>query len=173
MVPDFLCRVLVLLLGYIYPGYACFKAIEKGKPDACREWCIYWLVLAAATAAERVTDYAVFWLPLYYEAKVGFVVYLWHPQTQGAIFMYQHFILPYLQKHEPEVDRFLDESKTRATDFVASYWTRAMGYAQQCLFAALANIPQAQGQAGHAGAAVPQNQPRNAQEAAATAFKSN
>jgi receptor expression-enhancing protein 1/2/3/4 len=31
-----------LLLGYVYPAYACFKALERRKPDGIRAWCEYW-----------------------------------------------------------------------------------------------------------------------------------
>lgn len=36
------CKALVILLGYIYPTYKCFKALERKKPEAIRAWCEYW-----------------------------------------------------------------------------------------------------------------------------------
>ncbi len=49
---DACCSVCVarLLLGYVYPAYACFKALERRKPDGVRAWCEYWCVRAAASA---------------------------------------------------------------------------------------------------------------------------
>lgn len=29
-------------------------------------------------------------MPLYYEAKLLFVVWLWHPRTKGAVYLYSH-----------------------------------------------------------------------------------
>lgn len=29
-------------------------------------------------------------VPLYYEGKVLFVLWLWHPKTRGAAYLYQH-----------------------------------------------------------------------------------
>lgn len=37
-------------MGYVYPAYACFKALERRKPDGVRAWCEYWCVRAAASA---------------------------------------------------------------------------------------------------------------------------
>jgi receptor expression-enhancing protein 1/2/3/4 len=37
-----LCRLLLLALGYAYPAYACFKALERRKPEGLRLWCQYW-----------------------------------------------------------------------------------------------------------------------------------
>lgn len=39
------CRGLVILLGYVYPAYKCFKALERKKPEGVRAWCEYWCVL--------------------------------------------------------------------------------------------------------------------------------
>eukprot|EP00238_Polyblepharides_amylifera_P005628 CAMPEP_0196585402 /NCGR_PEP_ID=MMETSP1081-20130531/50511_1 /TAXON_ID=36882 /ORGANISM="Pyramimonas amylifera, Strain CCMP720" /LENGTH=115 /DNA_ID=CAMNT_0041906929 /DNA_START=251 /DNA_END=598 /DNA_ORIENTATION=+ len=94
---------------------------------------------------ESVADTFIFWIPMYSEAKVAFVVYLWHPRTEGASYMYNSFLLPFLKQHEHEVDRCINETKTRCADLVASYWTRAMQYAQQGFMHALQNMPQPQG----------------------------
>jgi hypothetical protein len=48
------------------------------------------------------------------------------------------------QANENEVDKYIDESKTKAQDLVSSYWTRAMVYAQHCFMHALQNLPQQQ-----------------------------
>jgi hypothetical protein len=76
-----------LLLGYIYPAYACFKALERRKPDGVRVWCEYWcaphagataaaahqrrsprlpfrLILAVFAVLESVGDQTVFWYAL-------------------------------------------------------------------------------------------------------------
>jgi hypothetical protein len=36
------------------------------------------------TAFERFADCAVSWLPMYGEAKLALVVYLWHPNTMAS-----------------------------------------------------------------------------------------
>jgi receptor expression-enhancing protein 1/2/3/4 len=64
-----------------------------------RASCEVWggrLVLAVMTMAERAADQLIFWMPMYSEAKVALVVYLWHPRTQGALFLYDSFLQPFL-----------------------------------------------------------------------------
>jgi hypothetical protein len=39
-----------LLLGYVYPAYACFKALERRKPDGIRAWCEYWCAQRALSS---------------------------------------------------------------------------------------------------------------------------
>jgi receptor expression-enhancing protein 1/2/3/4 len=62
----------------------------------------------------------LFRLPFYYEAKVAFVVYLWHPRTQGALYLYTNVISPVLRKHEGLIDRKLAEGSSRFGDLFSS-----------------------------------------------------
>lgn len=146
------------------------QALEKHKrkPEALRGWCIYWLVMGLFTVGVQISDRFVFWVPMYCEAKVGFVVYLWHPRTQGAIYIYETFIAPFLAKHEPDIDRHLDETRTSVGDVAVRHSQSAANFVRDKFAAVLASLPQA----------VPQQQgaqssgyvPRNATEAAAMAY---
>lgn len=46
------CRTLVIALGYVYPAYKCFKALEKKKPEGIRFWCEYWCVMPTSARQE-------------------------------------------------------------------------------------------------------------------------
>ena len=46
MLGAFFCRLLLVVLGYVYPAYLTFKVVERGKPDAVRQWLVYWCVVA-------------------------------------------------------------------------------------------------------------------------------
>ena len=48
------CRVAILLLGYVYPVYCTFKALERRKPDGVRGWCEYWYAAGGARAARAL-----------------------------------------------------------------------------------------------------------------------
>ena len=79
------------------------QALEKHKrkPEALRGWLIYWTVLGLYTVGVQIADRFVFWLPMYCEAKVAFVVYLWHPRTQGALYVYDAFVAPSSRSMNP------------------------------------------------------------------------
>lgn len=40
------CFVFRMMLGYVYPAYECYKAVEMNKPEIeqLRFWCQYWSV---------------------------------------------------------------------------------------------------------------------------------
>ncbi|XP_054800924.1 putative HVA22-like protein g isoform X2 [Prosopis cineraria] len=124
MLGDFLTRILILLLGYAYPGFECYKTVEKNRVqiEELRFWCQYWIIVALVTVLERFTDIFVGWLPLYGEMKVAFFVYLWYPKVKGTGFVYQTVLRPIVSRHENEIDRQLLELKARGRDLVAHYW---------------------------------------------------
>ncbi|KAK2971460.1 hypothetical protein RJ640_020866 [Escallonia rubra] len=132
MIGSFLTRGLVMVFGYAYPAYECFKTVEKNKPDIeqLRFWCQYWILVAMLTVCERIGDTFVSWVPMYSEAKLAFFIYLWYPKTMGTTYVYDSFFKPYVAKHEPDIDRNLLELRTRAGDFAVLYWQRAASYGQ-------------------------------------------
>jgi hypothetical protein len=97
--------------------------MHKKSPEKLRGWCIYWLVLATFTVFERITDAFLFFLPLYHEAKVAFVVYLWHPKSQGALYIYDKFVAPTLSKHEELIDRKIEETQAKDDASVVAEFT--------------------------------------------------
>ncbi|CAH2036768.1 unnamed protein product [Thlaspi arvense] len=132
MIGSFLTRGLVMVFGYAYPAYECYKAVEKNKPEIqqLRFWCQYWILVAALTVFERVGDTFASWVPLYSEAKLAFFIYLWFPKTRGTTYVYDSFFRPYLAKHENEIDRNLVELRTKAGDMAVIYCRKAVCYGQ-------------------------------------------
>jgi receptor expression-enhancing protein 1/2/3/4 len=81
---SFITRGMIMALGYAYPAYECFKIVERNRPDSedLRFWCQYWIIIAVLTVLERVGDVLVSWVPMYSEAKLAFIIYLWYPKTK-------------------------------------------------------------------------------------------
>ncbi|KAH7331860.1 hypothetical protein KP509_20G054100 [Ceratopteris richardii] len=104
-----LMSTLTLIAGYIYPACKCFQAIEaynRGEQDTSNllKWCQYWIIIALVTVFERTADPLISWFPLYKESKVAFIVYLWHPKTQGTSYVYDNFIRPELSEYVTLID---------------------------------------------------------------------
>ncbi|EOA38326.1 hypothetical protein CARUB_v10009826mg [Capsella rubella] len=151
MIGSFLTRGLVMVFGYAYPAYECYKAVEKNKPEMqqLRFWCQYWILVAALTIFERVGDAFASWVPLYSEAKLAFFIYLWFPKTRGTTYVYDSFFRPYVAKHENEIDRNLIELRTKAGDMAVVYCRKAVCYGQTRIteilhFVALQSTPKPQ-----------------------------
>ncbi|GAB4839119.1 hypothetical protein Ancab_028647 [Ancistrocladus abbreviatus] len=146
MIGSFITRGLVMVFGYAYPAYECFKTVEKNKPEIeqLRFWCQYWILVAVLTVCERIGDAFISWVPMYSEAKLAFYIFLWYPKTkvvampssllQGTTYVYDSFFRPYVAKHETEIDRNLLEVRTRAGDIAVLYWQKAASYGQTRIF---------------------------------------
>ncbi|MCD7456076.1 hypothetical protein HAX54_030579 [Datura stramonium] len=136
MIGSFLTRGLVMVFGYAYPAYECFKTVEMNKPDIqeLRFWCQYWILIALLTVCERFGDAFVSWVPMYSEAKLAFIIYLWCPKTKGTTYVYDSFFRPIVLKHETEIDRNLLELRTRAGDMAFLYWQNSASFVQTRFF---------------------------------------
>jgi len=171
MIGNYLSTFGVCVFAYLYPLFLCFKALEmhKKSPEKLRGWCIYWLVLATFTVFERLTDAFLFFLPLYHEAKVAFVVYLWHPKSQGALYIYDKFVGPTLSKHEGSIDRKIEDVQAKLGDWCFTYSRMAYAYVQKMTLQLLQSLPTAQaamaqqagGTGGTNGATAAASQPVN------------
>ncbi|XP_075265622.1 uncharacterized protein LOC142358033 [Convolutriloba macropyga] len=109
------------------------------------------LVLSLWTAVERLADYVIFWLPLYYEAKVLSVIFLWHPKTQGALYLYATMVQPWMISNQPAIDSNIDRAQTWVAQKISANFNRAMSYVQYRAHEAIAymqEVSQRQGQGG-------------------------
>ncbi|GLT30687.1 hypothetical protein SLA2020_054780 [Shorea laevis] len=125
---SFLSRIFIMVLGYAYPAFECFKAVENSEPETNQLlfWCKYWILVAILTVCERVGDTLLSWLPLYSGAKLGFFIYLWYPKAKGTASVYDSFVRPYLKEHQGEIERSLLELKRNAGEISVIYLEKAV-----------------------------------------------
>ncbi|KAL9256059.1 HVA22-like protein [Drosera capensis] len=136
MLGDFINRGLVMILGYAYPAFECLKTLEKNRVgmDELRFWCQYWIIVALLSVAERLGDMLISWLPLYAELKLVFIIYLWYPKTKGTSYVYESFLLPFVSKHETDIERRLQELRYRAWDLAIYYMQNCTQLGQSAFF---------------------------------------
>jgi hypothetical protein len=60
-------------------------------------------------------------LPLYYVAKLGFIVALWHPSTRLALAIYTKLFGPLLTSYEADIDKMVVETRTRGMDMMGQH----------------------------------------------------
>jgi receptor expression-enhancing protein 5/6 len=106
--------LLTNLLGFAYPAYASFKAIESADKDDDTQWLTYWVVFSVFSLVEIAADLIEHYIPLYYPFKFAFLIYLFAPQTQGAQFLYQNGIRRFLLDHEQQIDHRLSQAESAA-----------------------------------------------------------
>jgi receptor expression-enhancing protein 1/2/3/4 len=78
-------------------------------------------VLSAFTAVENTFDFILSWVPFYSWMRLFAHLYLILPGFQGANFLYQEHIEPFLYHHEREIDDFISQSHDRAKSAGMAY----------------------------------------------------
>ncbi|XP_021997628.1 putative HVA22-like protein g isoform X2 [Helianthus annuus] len=117
MLGELIINSLVLILGYAYPAFECFKTIEKhSAPNAeLRFWCQYWL-------------------PMYGEMKLALIIYLWYPKTKGTGYVYNAMLRPFVARHETDIERSLREMRAKAWDVAIYHWHNSSELGQTRFF---------------------------------------
>eukprot|EP00798_Chlamydomonas_sp_ICE-L_P024716 gene24716-10354_t len=118
------------MFGYLWPAYQTFKAISVSDADLERQWCMYWLVFGLLAATSAITDATLSWLPLYWESKFLLVIFLWHPRTKGALYLYERCLLPFMAVYEAQIDQAMAETGDRVADVVGGHYRRALEVVQ-------------------------------------------
>ncbi|GMF24152.1 unnamed protein product [Phytophthora fragariaefolia] len=75
-------ELVVGLVGFIYPAYMSFKAINTPGTGDDTQWLTYWVVYAFFNLTESITDLVLSWIPFYFFFKIAFLVWSYHPSTQ-------------------------------------------------------------------------------------------
>jgi len=87
------------LVSVVYPAYKSFKAIDSKDPIQDTQWLTYWVVFAFFSIVENVAVFLVEYIPFYFFLKLGFFIWLYHPQFLGAGLVYKTLIDPYVMPY--------------------------------------------------------------------------
>eukprot|EP01023_Acetabularia_acetabulum_P065855 TRINITY_DN8776_c0_g3_i1.p1 TRINITY_DN8776_c0_g3~~TRINITY_DN8776_c0_g3_i1.p1 ORF type:complete len:336 (+),score=46.72 TRINITY_DN8776_c0_g3_i1:121-1128(+) len=131
MLGEYMSKCLENVFGYLWPAYRTYKTLEEGQYDSTRQWCIYWGVFGTLSVCEQILDKFLFWVPLYHEFKVAFVVWLWHEKFKGAQYIYYCWVLPWLRQNEHIIDQKVDEFKQKVLQLIASHSARFSAYLKE------------------------------------------
>lgn len=58
------------IVGFVYPAFKSFEAIESKTRGDDTQWLIYWVVYAFFAVIESFSDFLLYWIPFYYAFKV-------------------------------------------------------------------------------------------------------
>lgn len=71
----------------------------------------FWTVFGAFTLAEFFVDFFVFIIPMYFEVKIIFLLWLVHNDFSGAVFLFDNLVDEIMSKHAGDIDISLEVSK--------------------------------------------------------------
>ncbi|KAL7505847.1 hypothetical protein ACHAXN_003968 [Cyclotella atomus] len=86
------------LIGFVYPAYMSFNAIESAGNEDDVQWLTYWVVFATFSIAESTIMFVLEYIPFYFIIKTVFLAWLFHPKFMGAALVYKQ-VKPILQNY--------------------------------------------------------------------------
>ncbi|KAI8928121.1 TB2/DP1, HVA22 family-domain-containing protein [Entophlyctis helioformis] len=108
--------LLTNLLGFLYPAYASFKALESANKEDDVQWLTYWTVYGFINMIEFFSDILLYWLPLYYTMKAVFILWLALPLFRGAEVLYKQVFRPILIAQSSKIDNVSDKIKNKINE---------------------------------------------------------
>lgn len=103
------------IVGFVYPAFKSFEAIESQNRGDDTQWLIYWVVYAFFSVIEVCVDFLLYWIPFYYAFKLAFLLWAFLPQTKGASFLYHSFLKDFLKENESRIDAAMDAATRDAS----------------------------------------------------------
>ncbi|XBW37839.1 hypothetical protein QEN19_003414 [Hanseniaspora menglaensis] len=92
-------QILCNTIGFIYPSYLSLKALKTVSKNDDTELLVYWVVYGFFNVIEFWSKSILGWIPFYFFFKTLFLIYIAVPQTKGANFVYNKFIVPVSEKY--------------------------------------------------------------------------
>ena len=96
---------IVNTLGVAYPAFQSFLALESDGLDDDKMWLTYWVCFGCFNIIDQFAGIILSIIPFYYFLKLGFLVYLFHPSTEGALTVYKNVIRPKIQQYQAQIDQ--------------------------------------------------------------------
>lgn len=91
-------KLLCNFIGFAYPAYASVKAVRTAEKEDDTHWLIYWTVFAAFSLVDFFFELVFSYFPVYWIIKALFLLYLYLPQTYGALVLYDRCMDPGITK---------------------------------------------------------------------------
>ncbi|KAG8810959.1 hypothetical protein FRC17_002691 [Serendipita sp. 399] len=102
------------LFGYLYPSYATFKLLAQNprNNEEIEGWLFYWVIIGLVAGAEQLIEWLFNWVPLYYELKFFFILWL------GSTYLYKAYLAPFFAQNKESIDKAIEAGRTNAFGFL-------------------------------------------------------
>ena len=108
--------LLILVSGFLYPGYMTFKALKKDDHEALTRYSKYWIILSIGVVAHEL----LLWLMPNYQLftifSLGGILLLLKSDAAIATTIYDSLIMPTINKYESHVDSTLNVAKEKVDE---------------------------------------------------------
>lgn len=105
------------LVGTIYPLFWTMKSIETNSKDD-KHWLTYWICFAFFNLIETFSGFILRFIPFYFFLKIIFLIWLFMPNSHGAILVYQLLVIRIFKSFASDIDKATNSVKNYTNEFV-------------------------------------------------------
>jgi hypothetical protein len=110
---------LTYIIASVYPLYISIKTLQNGDREDIKQWLVYWVVYSVFINLESVFGLLLQYIPFYSFLKIVFLLILYLPQYNGALWIYEKLLKDAFIKYESHIydfgvnvyKKFTDENK--------------------------------------------------------------
>eukprot|EP00735_Rhodelphis_limneticus_P008764 TRINITY_DN2249_c0_g1::TRINITY_DN2249_c0_g1_i1::g.6749::m.6749 TRINITY_DN2249_c0_g1::TRINITY_DN2249_c0_g1_i1::g.6749 ORF type:complete len:125 (+),score=37.55,sp/Q29RM3/REEP5_BOVIN/47.01/5e-28,TB2_DP1_HVA22/PF03134.14/2.2e-30 TRINITY_DN2249_c0_g1_i1:77-451(+) len=113
LIPAGIARLLGYLVGFVYPSYMSYKALETPGDEDDKQWLTYWVVYSIMNIFESF-EFILGWFPMYYELKL--IAIVWLVFAQGASWLYNAHIRRFFLEHQETISKVAQEGLKKASE---------------------------------------------------------
>lgn len=113
------------IASVLLPIFASYKALQSRDPALLSKWLTYWTTLSLVLLLESQLYFILYWIPFYPWMRLAVHLWLVAPYKQGAMYIYQEFIGPFIYQHERGLDELVDGVWQMVTGTAADYLKKA------------------------------------------------
>ena len=108
------------LVGTIYPVFWTMKSIETNSndDDDDKHWLTYWICFAFFNLIETFSGFILRFIPFYFFLKIIFLIWLFMPNSHGAILVYQLLVVRIFKSFAKDIDKATNSVKNYTNEFV-------------------------------------------------------
>lgn len=105
-------QIVSSFFGMLIPAYLSFKSIKTKEPEDDKKWLTYWITFGFFYSFKNIISAVLFFLPLLdiFLTLVLFWIYL--PNFNGYLTVYNYVLCPVLNRFEEKIDNFFEKAKS-------------------------------------------------------------
>merc|ERR1711957_580302 len=92
--------------------------LETKDPDDDKHMLTYWVVWGIFSFIDLFTASLLKFIPFYFIIKIVFLIWLFMPNTKGALIIYNKFISKLFKKYEKQIDDIDNQFQSNANKFI-------------------------------------------------------
>ena len=105
--------IITTLIGVVYPAFASFIALETEEKEDDKQWLTYWVCFGFFQIIDCFGGIILQFIPFYFFLKVAFMVWLFHPKTMGALWLYNNYMQAYVKKYRSQIEKGIKEGEKK------------------------------------------------------------